>query len=64
VLIADLDASAAKNGIERGDIITQVGLHEVGSPAEFAREANTEPGRTVVLRVSHDGAEHSISFAR
>ena len=64
VLIADLDASAAKNGIERGDIITQVGVHAVGSPAEFAREANVQPGRTVVLRVSHDGAEHNVSFAR
>lgn len=64
VLIADLDASAAKNGIERGDIITQVGAHAVGTPAEFAKEANTEPGGTVVLRISHDGAEHSVSFAR
>ena len=64
VLIADLDARAAKNGIERGDIITQVGVHAVGSPAEFAREANVQPGRTVVLRVSHDGAEHNVSFAR
>jgi uncharacterized protein len=64
VLIADLDASAARNGIERGDIITQVGMHAVGSPAEFAREASTEAGGTVVLRVSHDGAEHNVSFAR
>jgi len=64
VLIADLDASAAKNGIERGDIITQVGTRAVGTPAEFAKEANTEPGRTVVLRVSHDGAEHNVWFAR
>jgi uncharacterized protein len=64
VLIADLDVSAAKNGIERGDVITQVGLRAVGSPAEFAREANSEPGKTVVLRVSHDGAEHNVSFAR
>ena len=64
VLIADLDARAAKNGIERGDIITQVGVHAVGSPAEFAREASIQPGRTVVLRVSHDGAEHNVSFAR
>src|SRR6516225_2946538 len=57
VLIADLDESATKSGIERGDIITQVGVHAVGSPAEFAREANLQPGSTVVLRVSHDGAE-------
>jgi uncharacterized protein len=64
VLIADLDPSAARNGIERGDIITQVGMHAVGSPAEFAREASTEAGGTVVLRVSHDGAEHNVSFAR
>ena len=64
VLIADLDASAAKNGIGRGDIITQVGVHAVGSPAEFATEAHVQPGRTVVLRVSHDGAEHNVSFAR
>jgi len=64
VLIADLDASAAKNGIERGDIITQVGVQAVGSPAEFAREAHLQPGSTVVLRVSHDGAEHNVSFAR
>jgi bifunctional DNase/RNase len=63
VLVADVDPVAAKNGVERGDIILQIGARAIADPSEFARLANDGSG-TVVLRVSHDGAEHSVSFER
>ena len=63
VLVSDVDPEAAKNGVERGDIIVQIGTHPIGGPNEFARLANGGPG-TLVLRISHDGAEHNVSFAR
>jgi S1-C subfamily serine protease len=63
VLVADVDSGAAKNGVERGDIIMQIGSHPIGGPSEFAKVANDGSG-TVVLRISHDGAEHNVSFAR
>lgn len=63
VLVSDVDPDAARNGIERGDIILQIGTHPVGNPNEFARLANDGSG-TLVLRISHDGAEHNVSFGR
>jgi len=63
VLVADVDPDVAKNGVERGDIIVQVGTHPIGNPSEFAKLAGDGSG-TVVLRVSHDGAEHNVPFAR
>jgi len=64
VLVADVDPEAAKNGVERGDIIVEIGEHKVDTPAEFAKLANGETGTTVILRITHDGAEHNVSFAR
>ena len=63
VLVADVDQGAARNGVERGDIIMQIGTHPVAGPSEFAKLANDGSG-TVVLRISHDGAEHNVPFAR
>jgi bifunctional DNase/RNase len=63
VLVSDVDGAAAKNGVERGDIILQIGAHAVANLGQFAKLANDGSG-TVVLRVSHDGAEHSVSFER
>ena len=62
VLVANVTADAVRNGIERGDLILQVGARKVGTPADFEKAARAERGPTVVLRVSHDGAEHNISF--
>jgi bifunctional DNase/RNase len=64
VLVADVTPDAEKNGIERGDIITQVGSHPVATLEDFRRLAMAEAGRTVMLRVSHDGAEHNVAFSR
>jgi bifunctional DNase/RNase len=64
VLVADVSRSASKNGVERGDVIVQVGTHTVATPTEFSAFADAEPGPTVMLRVNHDGAEHNVPFAR
>ncbi len=64
VLVADVTDIAAKNGVERGDIITQVGAQAIRTPADFAKQTAAEQGPTIVLRVSHEGAEHNISFPR
>jgi uncharacterized protein len=62
VVVSQVSETAAKNGIERGDLILQVGARAISTPSDFERAAKTERGPTVVLRVSHDGAEHNISF--
>ncbi len=64
VLVASVSETAARNGVERGDIITQIGTHPVSTPGDFGKVASAEQGPTIVLRVSHDGAEHNVSFPR
>ncbi|MGO9605991.1 MAG: bifunctional nuclease domain-containing protein [Candidatus Binataceae bacterium] len=64
VLVAEVGESAAKDGLERGDVITRVGMQEVNAPAEFrARIEAIKDQRPVVLRLNHDGSERSITLA-
>ena len=62
VVVSQISDVAAKSGIERGDLILQVGARAISAPSDFEKAAKAERGPTVVLRVSHDGAEHNISF--
>lgn len=62
VLVASVTASAGKDALRRGDVITAVEGEAVHDVAEFRRQLSKEQDATVTLRVQRDGREQRVDF--
>jgi uncharacterized protein len=63
VLVDDVDSSATRAGIRRGDLVTSIDGKSVADVADFDRQVATlKRGAAVVLKVRRGGAEQSITL--
>ena len=63
VLVDEVGANAARAGIRRGDLLTQIDGKAVADVADFDREVATlKAGQPLVLKVRRDATEQSITL--
>jgi bifunctional DNase/RNase len=62
VVVADLGAEAVKAGLERGDIVIEIGGHAIRSPGDFAQAAAPPSGAPVALTIRRDSATRIIKI--
>jgi uncharacterized protein len=63
VLVSEVDTSARKAGIARGDIITRVGDHDIKALDDFSRQVAQLKSGTVTLTLDRDGANYAVTLA-
>jgi serine protease Do len=66
LIVAGIDnsGSAAVNGMQMGDIITQVGGTNVHSLLDFYKALNTQSGNNVSITVNRGGVEMTLKVAK
>src|SRR5208283_4856151 len=63
VLVSEVDSSAQKAGVARGDIVVKVGDRDVKALDDFSRQtAGVKGGSVVTLTLSRDGASHRVTL--
>src|SRR5262249_11836054 len=61
VLVADVSGSATVSGVQRGDVITKVGLHDVKAPSDFSTDVEAEgTDADVTLQLYRDGINRTV----
>ncbi len=64
VLVSEVDSSAKKAGVARGDIVVKVGDRDVNALDDFSRQtAGVKSGSAVTLTLSRDGASRMVTLA-
>ncbi len=63
VLVSEVDSSAQKAGVARGDIVVKVGDRDVKALDDFSRQtAGVKNGSVVTLTLTRDGASHRVTL--
>ncbi|HEV2171785.1 MAG TPA: bifunctional nuclease domain-containing protein [Candidatus Binatus sp.] len=63
VLVSEVDSSARKAGLARGDIVVRVDGHEVKALDDFSQQAASVKSGTVTLTINHDGSNRTVTLA-
>ena len=63
VLVSEVDPSAQKAGVARGDIVVKVGDREVKALDDFSRDAASIKSGAVTLTLDRDGSSRTITLA-
>ena len=63
VLVSEVDPSAQKAGVARGDIVVKVGDREVKALDDFSRDAASIKSSAVTLTLDRDGSSRTITLA-
>jgi uncharacterized protein len=63
VLVSEVDASAQKVGVARGDIVVKVGNSNVKALDDFSRDAAGTKSGVVTLTLSRDGSSRTVTLA-
>ena len=63
VLVSEVDSSAQKAGVARGDIVVKVGNSDVNALDDFSRQVAKVNNTDVTLTLSRDGASRTVTLA-
>jgi uncharacterized protein len=63
VLVSEVDSSAKKAGVARGDIVVKVGDSDVKALDDFNRQASQIKNGSVTLTLNRDGSNRTVTLA-
>ena len=63
VLVSEVDSSAKKAGVARGDIVVKVGNTDVKALDDFNRQAANVKNGEVKLTLNRDGSDRTVTLA-
>ena len=63
VLVSEVDSSAKKAGVARGDIVMKVGDHNVKALDDFSRQASQIKSGSVTLTLNREGSSRTVTLA-
>jgi bifunctional DNase/RNase len=63
VLVSEVDSSAKKAGVSRGDIVVKVGSSDVNALDDFSRQVAKVNNTDVTLTLNRDGTSHTVTLA-
>ena len=63
VLVSEVDSSAKKAGVARGDIVVKVGNSDVKALDDFSRQVAKVKNGDVTLTLNRDGASRTVTLA-
>ena len=63
VLVSEIDWSAKKAGVARGDIVTRIDGHDVKALDDFSQQMTSVKGGTVTLTVDRNGSKRTVTLA-
>ena len=63
VLVSEVDSSAKKAGVARGDIVVKVGNSDVKALDDFSRQAANVKNGDVKLTLNRDGSDRTVTLA-
>jgi bifunctional DNase/RNase len=63
VLVSEVDSSAKKAGVARGDIVVKVGNSDVKALDDFSRQAASVKNGEVKLTLNRDGSNRTVTLA-
>ncbi len=63
VLVSEVDSSAKRAGVARGDIVIKVGDHDVKALDDFNQQASQIKGGVVKLTLNRDGSNRTVTIA-
>ena len=63
VLVSEVDSSAKKAGIARGDIVMKVNNSDVKALDDFSRQASQIKSGSVTLTLNRDGSNRTVTLA-
>jgi bifunctional DNase/RNase len=63
VLVSEVDTSAQKAGVARGDLVTKVGDRDIQALDDFSQGVAGAKGSAVMVTLKRDGATHTVSLA-
>jgi len=61
--VSEVDSSAKKAGVSRGDIVVKVGNSDVNALDDFSRQVAKVNNTDVTLTLSRDGASRTVTLA-
>jgi len=61
--VSEVDPSAKKAGVSRGDIVVKVGSTDVKALDDFARQVAKVNNTEVTLTLNRDGASRTVTLA-
>jgi S1-C subfamily serine protease len=63
VLVSQVDSSAKKSGVARGDILVKVGDRQIAALEDFSQQtANVKNGSAVTLTLNRDGTNRTVTL--
>jgi bifunctional DNase/RNase len=62
VLVSEIDSSAKKAGVARGDIVTRVDGHEVKALDDFSQQVTSVKSGSVTLTVDRNGSKRTVTL--
>jgi uncharacterized protein len=63
VLVSEVDSSARKAGVARGDIVTRVGASDVKALDDFSKGAASAKSGSVTLTLDRGGSNYTVTLA-
>ena len=63
VLVSDVDSSAQKAGVARGDLVLKVGNRDVTALSDFSRDAASVKSGVATLTLNRDGSTRTVTLA-
>jgi len=63
VLVSEVDSSARKAGVARGDIVTRVGASDVKALDDFSKGAASVKSGSVTLTLDRGGSNYTVTLA-
>ena len=63
MLVSEVDSSAKKAGVVRGDIVVKVGNSDVKALDDFSRQVAKVKNTDVTLTLNRDGASRTVTLA-
>ncbi len=63
VLVSEVDTSAQKAGVARGDIVTKVGDRDIKALDDFNQDVAGIKNRNVAVTLNRDGSTHTVTLA-
>jgi bifunctional DNase/RNase len=63
LLVSEVDSSAKKAGVARGDIVVKVGDRDVNAVDDFSRRVASVKNGAVTLTLNRDGASRTVTLA-
>src|SRR5580693_487940 len=63
VLVSEVDSSAQKAGVARGDIVIKLGDREVKALDDFSAQASQLKNGSVTLTLNRDGSDRTVTLA-